>query len=984
MAFNPPPFIIDNEYDNNPTIDCRYYAPEEVHAVMESCRNKFSVLSLNIRSCRKNFISLVTFLNAFILRFSLIVLVETWLSKNSDESFHLDGYSQYNLYRDNYGGGIKIFYDNNFSIDVLHDFTFISAIFEILTFYLSGKDFKYLICCVYRPPGANPNRFNDMFLEQILDGLPHNTETILLGDFNVNLYNPLNLRYVCQFINNLLSHNCFPIITIPAKINENNPTTRYSLIDHIWSNFKKGTNHSAGVIEYLISDHLPTFYFFSKSGNSFKNVLKSRQLSNAGIQDFIKLVGDIDFSSIYSMSNPNEVFDFFYDKLFKAFNLSFPLKVKKINKNKINKPWITPLLKKCIKKKFYMYNLLKRGLISRNRFLIYKNLLLWVTKRIRNNYYNNEFQRNKGDVRKTWSDINVLLNRKKTTGVREIKGDNGNVLKGRDAANYFNNFFTNIATNLMREFSSNNDFTFLNRINPVFNSFFLYPTNIVEIFDVLYRLPNKGNNVYDMKPKLLLHVSDIILPVLVYIYNLCIECGIYPNALKTARVVPIFKSGCKLNAANYRPISNLISINKIFEILTLNRLKSFLEKNKVFSDIQFGFRPKSSTSLAIFTLLSGFVETFNKKMYTVALFIDLRKAFDLVDRDILIRKLNIYGIRGVASKFIKSYLENRQQYTSFNNHESNLQNTTHGVPQGSVMGPVLFNLFINDICNIPNAEKVLFADDTALYVSNSSLDKCILAMEEVIENLSLWLNENRLLVNTEKTKLMMISPKHINQLPNIYFNETILEWVSRIKYLGMYIDKNMNFILQTDEVCKKLSRLQGVFYALSPLVPRSVLIQIYYSLVYPVLIQNVIVWGGLNEFHSNRIGVAQNKILRIILKVKTDEYHIPQVSVNDMYRQLGFLKFKDVYRLFILKFVHFILYERFDVFIKYFRNFLPLNNHCTRNNRINLPLIRTNIEKKFTIYQTCLLMRQLPENFIVPQAPGILKKKFKELCLNTL
>ena len=587
-------------------------------------------------------------------------------------------------------------------------------------------------------------------------------------------------------------------------------------------------------------------------------------------------------------------------------------------------------------------------------------------------------------MRKAWGNINALLNRKKSTGVKEVKDTNGTVLRGRDAAGYFNNFFTNIASNLLHNFSPNTEYNFLNMIQPVYNSCFLFPTNITEIFNVLSGLPNKGNSVYDIKPKLLLHVSNIILPILVYIYNLCIDCAIYPDRLKVARVVPIFKSGCKLDAANYRPISNLSSINKIFEILTLNRLKSFLEKNNVFSNIQFGFRPKSSTSLAIFTLLSGFVETINKKIYTIALFIDLRKAFDLVDRNILIEKLRLYGIRGLANKFIKSYLENRKQFTSFDNYESELQNTTHGVPQGSVMGPVLFNLFINDICNIPNAEKVLFADDTALYVSDSSLDRCILAIEGVIKNLSLWLDENRLLANADKTKLMVISPRHINQLPIIYFNETILEWVSSIEYLGMYIDNNLNFILQTDYVCNKLSRLQGVFYALSPLVPRSILIQIYFSLVYPVVIQNVIIWGGLNEFHLNRISVILNKILRIILKVKSDENNIPLMSVNEMYKQLGFLKFKDIYRFYILRFIHFILYDRFDIFIKFFTCCLPSNNYDTRNNRINLPYARTEVGKKFTIYQTCLLMRELPEYLIVPQAPVTLKKRFKDLCLTSL
>ena len=143
-------------------------------------------------------------------------------------------------------------------------------------------------------------------------------------------------------------------------------------------------------------------------------------------------------------------------------------------------------------------------------------------------------------------------------------------------------------------------------------------------------------------------------------------------------------------------------------------------------------------------------------------------------------------------------------------YDSDILSTTHGVPQGSVLGPVLFNLFINDIFNIPIADKVLFADDTVLYVNSSSFDACILAIKNVISNLSLWLNENNLLVNTDKTKLMIITPRHINHLPDIYFNNTLLEWVSNMKILGIYIDRNLNFISQADDVCRRLSRMHGV------------------------------------------------------------------------------------------------------------------------------------------------------------------------------
>ena len=342
MAFNPPPFIIEDEdeFDNIPKVNCKYYAPERVATVMNSSKGNFSVFSMNIRSCRKNFISLATFLNTYLLKFSLIVLVETWLSADSDEGFYLNGYNQYNLYRNNYGDGIKIFYNDSFSFNVLHNFTFVNEFFEVLTFYLRGRNFKYLICCVYRSPAKNPNVFNDMFVDQVLDKFPPNSDIILVGDFNINLYNPLNLRYISQFVNNILSYNYFPIINIATKINENNPITKYSLIDHLWSNFKKGYNHTSGVIDYLISDHLPIFYFFSNSYNFIsEQTLKFRPMSNFNTQNFITSISNIDFSPIYSSDNPNDAFSSFYDVLFQTFNSAFPIKTKKVNRNNIDKPY---------------------------------------------------------------------------------------------------------------------------------------------------------------------------------------------------------------------------------------------------------------------------------------------------------------------------------------------------------------------------------------------------------------------------------------------------------------------------------------------------------------------------------------------------------------------------------------------------------------------------------------------------------------------
>ena len=228
MAFDPPRFVFDDDDINVPQVNCEYYSPAILN---NTIKNKFSILSLNIRSLRKNFTHLISFLNTFILNFSIIVLVETWLAENCDNTFSIPGYKECSVYRNNHGGGIKVLYQDSYSVDVLKDFSFIHNVLEILTFYIKGRGFKYLICCIYRPPNSSISDFNEMFFNQIFIKFPPNVDTILVGDFNINLLNPLNLRPVKESIGNMLSFNQFPVINIPAKININNPITKYSIIE---------------------------------------------------------------------------------------------------------------------------------------------------------------------------------------------------------------------------------------------------------------------------------------------------------------------------------------------------------------------------------------------------------------------------------------------------------------------------------------------------------------------------------------------------------------------------------------------------------------------------------------------------------------------------------------------------------------------------------------------------------------------------------
>ena len=228
---------------------------------------------------------------------------------------------------------------------------------------------------------------------------------------------------------------------------------------------------------------------------------------------------------------------------------------------------------------------------------------------------------------------------------------------------------------------------------------------------------------------------------------------------------------------------------------------------------------------------------------------------------------------------------------------------------------------------------------------------------------------------------MLITPKFQPILPPIYFDGASIEWVQTIKYLGLTLDNKLTFNIHVNEICNKLSKFKGVFYSLSSLVPRSVLLNLYSAFVYPVLINNIIIWGGLNLTNGRRIQILLNKILRIILNVKYNNY-IPLMDTTDMYKQLELLKFYDIYRYFLLRFYHFIVFDRIDVFVNNFSPLLPQRNYNTRNSRINLPEVSTDVERNLTIFQLCCLIRELPESFLTPQSKNTLKLNFRKFILD--
>ena len=338
--YNQPNLIIDEEL---PQINCFNKSPNELS---NDCRtydaNAFSMLGFNIRSMRKNFSTFTTFLSLLMTKFTIIVLYETWLTNLIDHGFNLEGYNNINAYRNEFGGGLKVFYDDRYRIERLDHLSFVTNIFEILSFVLIGPMTRFVILSIYRPPSSDPNMFNESLVNDILNRLSPTDNIIIIGDLNLNLYNPLRLRFIDDFVNCLLSKSFFPVINLPTRINENNVLTKFSLIDQIWTNFKAGTDHVSGVVQTSITDHYPIYYMFKTNlRQNLNKVISFRVLNDNTILRFVENVRNFSFENIIVSNDINLDFKCFIDKLYNIYNHYVPIKSKVIGCSHVKLPWMT-------------------------------------------------------------------------------------------------------------------------------------------------------------------------------------------------------------------------------------------------------------------------------------------------------------------------------------------------------------------------------------------------------------------------------------------------------------------------------------------------------------------------------------------------------------------------------------------------------------------------------------------------------------------
>ena len=550
-----------------------------------------------------------------------------------------------------------------------------------------------------------------------------------------------------------------------------------------------------------------------------------------------------------------------------------------------------------------------------------------------------------------------------------------------EIVNEFNKYFTNIGQNLNAKLNQTvHDPTHYINNNPA--NFFCTPTCPTEIINIVHSNNSKKSGGYDnVDPNIIQHVIPQIANQLAHIFNNSFTMGIVPRKLKIAKVIPLYKSENPELFTNYRPISILPCLSKILERLMYNRINNFLAEYNILSNKQYGFRGNYSTYMAMIDLVDKISSNIDQKNHNIGIFLDLSKAFDTIDHNILLKKLQCYGIRGIACEWFKSYLSDRAQYVLYNNTESEYMKITCGVPQGSILGPLLFIIYINDIVNVSNILKpMLFADDTSLFHAHTHFHTLIEEVNIELQKIAIWFNTNKLTLNVKKSNFIIFTPKgkiYNTDNAEIIINGNKIKQVKFTKFLGIYIDEHLSWKIHINNLAKKIARNVGMLNKLKYFLPLYTMKTLYYSLTLPHLQYCVLLWSNTYTIHLKKIKILQKRAIRIITKSQYTSHTDP------LFLKLKLLKLSDIYKhqlgIFMYKSVNDQLPDNLTSMLKLTEN---IHNHNLRNfNGFYIQNIRTN-NRKFTInYSGPVFWNTLPQHIRKLRTIKQFKGKLKELLL---
>ncbi|KAJ8704619.1 hypothetical protein PYW07_011807 [Mythimna separata] len=720
------------------------------------------------------------------------------------------------------------------------------------------------IVAIYRPPCfTNINNFIDS-LDNVLK--ISTSTVVLIGDMNVDIKIDNTDSHSDEYLTCAASNGLLPAHLFPTRLG--------NCLDHILLKTRKSA--TTFVIESSITDHEPLLLFLeTKTVNKDGNCTRSKMDYESAIED----IKSYDWSILLSILDPNDAADTLISNLSSIVTQhTHEFSVPKRERNL--KPWITPGLLRCIRHRDRMHAKLKTSRsneILKITYTRYRNFCNALLRKLKRSYEKEQFHNAKNNVKATW---NVI---KKISDLETQNSPSFDLLHvlntPKSSLNHVNNFFANVGSSLASKFKSPSIRSKSTAASESSGSMALLEVTENDVDSIIIGLrANCAVGLDSIPSKLIKATRSVLVPIITHVCNLCISAGVFPTAFKKALVHPIHKSGRRDDVNNYRPISILTAMSKILERILNKSLTSFLGANNILADNQYGFRNAVSTEDAVMDLSGHVARMLDDKRKCLGIFLDLSKAFDTVSAPALLNKMERMGIRGLALKIFADYLSDRTQKVKIGKHESDELPITYGVPQGSILGPTLFLIYINDLCKLTldNCKIYTYADDTALVIDGEDWPQAYRNAEVALSSVMKCLSDNLLTLNVEKSVYVPFAFRS-NLCPS---NSLILQAHACdsltqcsclslirspcVRYLGVHIDQHLNWHPHILKVTSRIRKLIYVFKKLRDSADSETLKLVYFALCRSVLTYCLPVWGGATSNVFIRLERAQRAVLKVM------------------------------------------------------------------------------------------------------------------------
>lgn len=922
---------------------------------------------LNARSiCKKGKLDeLECIIRAIPKTVHIIILSETWIqNENQAARLALPNYTHYfNFRTDTTGGGVSAYVHNNLK----HSLSESSYTDGNNYLWIRLQNYALEIGIIYKPGDTNFQKFIEVYNSQ----LNQRPRTVIFGDFNIDLRT--RDKYSRTYKEVLSETGHFVLNKISKKYHTRGSQTKKSILDHVCTNLKSNSFHIA-LIESSMSDHRQIYVELKE----IKPVSK-----------IIHKYEAIDYNKLYSDANEHGFEELRDDYTILENRIKNYIQKSKIPKKKIlnmpQKDWINSSIIQGINRRNSLWAELKKNpenASTKEMYFTAKNQICKQIKETKENYFYKEFTNCAHKPKKMWNLINNLASNKikQICAPSKLIVDSIEITDAKLIAENFNKYFSSIGKQLADQIPRIYHDNYTNALPETnYNSKLetLTPCSPDEIIKIIKNLDSNASTGIDgISTKAVKCISHLIANNLSICFNKLLSEGIFPQTLKIAKVMPIFKSGPKTEPGNYRPISVLPIMSKILEKILFSRLEEYLNSINFLYDHQYGFRPKSNTLSSTIDLVTKIRMNIDSKNVVLGIFIDLKKAFDTVSHQLLIKKLERIGIGGQALKMIESYLKDRSQVVKFENDiQSQALPVTCGVPQGSILGPLLFLTYINNLQEIGLCGDVtLYADDTCLFYYGSNILDLFKKAQKDLDRLYSWFQYNLLTVNISKTCYVIFKAKSkpLPTYPQLKIDNIPLQEKDCEKYLGLRLDSRLSWNTQIEHVRTKLMSLMASLKNITRCIPRQIRFTIYNCLVKPHLLYLIEVWGSGPKTKLAELQIAQNKIIKILF------HYNYLTSTAKIYEETKIMTVKQLYVYCTCILVRKILTSSLHTNLT-LTKVKQVNKRSTRRaSFIVTPKIRTNYGRKMFTYEGAQLYNLLPPDIKSETSFRLFKSKLAE------